>query len=310
MDPIAHTLAGTLLGRAHPSNKRGLVLACVLGALAPDIDIIYALGGRDLYMTEHRGFTHSLLGFIPVSLLAAWVAWLFVRRRQDSASFKLIFGMAALGVLSHLYLDWCTSWGTMLFWPDRTRFAMDTMFIVDVWYISLLAVPILLSVFVKRHRALICTAGILGAALYHLLTAFNHYRAIDVAVQDRPDAQWRAAFPQPLSPFRWEAFNRREFILRGGRIDFLRSRGALDWREWKIPELTPETKAVFESPKGKNFLWFSRVPMWSQEPQADGSCMVTCWDLRFYAYFWKDRVIGHFGQRFLVKDGKVSGGGF
>ncbi len=309
MDPIAHTLAGTLVGRANPSHKKGLVLACVLGALVPDIDIILTLWGKDLYMTEHRGFTHSLLGFIPVSLLAALAAWLFVRRGQAPAPFKSIFAMASLGVLSHLYLDWCTSWGTMLFWPNRTRFAMDTMFIVDVWYMALLASPIILSVFWKRHRALICTAGILGAALYHLLTAFNHYRAIEVAEQDRPQA-WRTAFPQPFSPFRWEAFNRQDELLRGGRIDFLKSAGALEWKEWQTPPMSEEAKAVFHSPKGKQFLWFSRIPMWKEEKLPDGSVEVDCWDMRFYTYLWKDQVMGHFGQKFFVKDGQVLGGGF
>ena len=232
MDPIAHSLAGTLLGRSQPSRKKGLVLACVLGALVPDIDIVLTLWGRQFYMTEHRGFTHSILGFIPVSLLAAWVAWLFVRRKSDRAPFGWIFGMAMAGVMSHLYLDWCTSWGTMLLWPNRERFSGDSLFIVDLWYLAILAVPIIVSVFFKRYRAKICAFGILMAAGYHVMAVHNHSRALEVAAKDRPQT-WRAAFPQPFSPYRWSAFNRQDSLLRNARIDFLLSPGALEWKEYK-----------------------------------------------------------------------------
>jgi inner membrane protein len=304
MDPIAHTLAGTLLGRSQPSRKKGLVLACVFGALVPDIDIVLTLWGREFYMTEHRGFTHSLLGFIPVSLLAAWVAWFFTRKKSDRAPFGWILGMAMVGVLSHLYLDWCTSWGTMLLWPNRERFSGDSLFIVDLWYTALLAVPILASAFFKKHRAKICAIGILLAAGYHVMAVHNHSRALGVAAQDRPQA-WRAAFPQPFSPYRWSAFNRQDRLLRHARIDFLLGPGALEWKEYQDPPLTPDLQAAMDSPEGKQFLWFSRVPYWEVASLPDGTQEIDCWDLRFYAYAFQNQTRRSFGKRFIVKDGKV-----
>jgi membrane-bound metal-dependent hydrolase YbcI (DUF457 family) len=309
MDPVAHSLAGTLIGRTNPSNKRGLVLACVLGALAPDIDIILTFWGHDTYITEHRGFTHSFLGFLPVTLLSAWVAWLFIKRKADRATFWALSVMAGLGVASHLFLDWCTSWGTMLLWPDRTRFAGDTMFIIDLWYTACLALFIILSVFFNKRRAVICAVGLMVIGAYHGLAAYNHFKALKVAETDRPLA-WRAAFPQPLSPFRWEAFNRQDELLRGARLDFLKSPQPLEWQEWRTPPMNNDINAVFQSPQGKKFLWFSRVPVWSEEKLADGSVKVTCWDMMFYSYFFKDQVNRHFKQVFTVKDGQVTGGGF
>ena len=304
MDPIAHSLAGTLIGRTQPSRKRGLVLACVLGALAPDIDIILTLWGSQFYMTEHRGFTHSFLGFIPVSLFSAWVAWLFVRTKADRAPFKWMFGMAMLGVASHLYLDWCTSWGTMLLWPNRERFSGDSLFIVDLWYTAILAIPIVVSAFIKTHRAKICGVGILLAAGYHLFAVYNHSRAMEVAAKDRPQA-WRAAFPQPLSPYRWSAFNRQDRLLRNARIDFLISPDALGWTDYPDPPMTPDLQAAMDSPEGKQFLWFSRVPYWEARPQPDGTQEISCLDLRFYAYAFKNQSTRRFGKKFTVKDGKV-----
>ena len=70
MDPITHSLAGTLIGRTQTSAKKGLVAACVMGAVIPDIDIVLTLWGKSFYMLEHRGFTHSFVGILPMALLA------------------------------------------------------------------------------------------------------------------------------------------------------------------------------------------------------------------------------------------------
>ena len=129
MDDLTHVLAGTLIARANPSKKRGLVLAsCVCGALIPDIDVVLAFFNRHLYITEHRGFTHSWIGLLPMAFLAAWVTWLIVRKKKESASFKTLFGMALVEIVSHELLDWCTSWGTMLLWPNRREFACSTTY--------------------------------------------------------------------------------------------------------------------------------------------------------------------------------------
>jgi inner membrane protein len=110
MDDLTHVLVGTLIAQTIPSQKKGLVLACVLGAVAPDLDVVLSLFNHQLYVSEHRGFTHSLWGILPIILFAAWGAWLFIRKKSDGASFPALIGMALLGDLSHLALDWCTSW--------------------------------------------------------------------------------------------------------------------------------------------------------------------------------------------------------
>jgi len=304
MDDITHALAGGLIGRSQPSARKGLVLACVFGALAPDMDCLYTLGLHDLYLTEHRGFTHSWLGLLPMTLLATALAWLFVRRRPDRASFMAMSGMALLGVLSHLFLDLCTSWGTMLLWPDRTRFAWDYLFIVDPWYMALLALPLALSFRWKTRRVRICLAGLALAAGYHGLAAFNHHQALVVVEKDRPGA-WAAAFPQPLSPFRWSVYSREKGLLKCAQIDFLKSVTPLKWEQWQEPAMTPDIQAAMDSPAGRRFLWFARVPMWSAEKRADGTTLVDFWDMRFRSYAMREKVIHRFGAEIVARDGKV-----
>jgi inner membrane protein len=308
MDPLAHTLAGTLLGKSHPSKAKGLVLACVLGAVAPDIDIVLTLWGRDFYITEHRGFTHSLLGLLPVSLLSAWVAYLFVRQFKDRASFQALLGMAGLGVVSHDLLDWCTSWGTMLFWPNRTRYSLDHLFIVDPWYWALLALPVTATFLFKEHRLRLCWAGFMVVLGYHGLAAYNHWKALRIVESDRPQA-WRAAFPQPFSPFRWSAYNRADGLLKNARIDFLLDPQPLEWKQWQEPPATPELKAAQDSANGRKYLWFARVPMWEEVKQPDGSFLVNFWDMRFSNEVVKDKFARRFGAKFVVQGGQVTGGG-
>ena len=304
MDDLAHALAGTLMGRAQPSKARGLILACVLGALAPDIDVLLSLWGRDFYITEHRGFTHSALGLIPTSLFAAWLAWLALKRIKGGASFKALWAMAFLGVVSHDFMDWCTNWGTMLLWPNRTRFALDHLFIVDIWYSLLLALPVLASAFWKEQRVKICVGGLALVAAYHALAAYNHHRALALVQNDRPGT-WVAAFPQPFSPFRWSAFNRGEGLVKHVKIDFLKSGAGLEWDQWPEPPQTPAAQAAMDSPEGKRFMWFARMPMWEEEKKPDGTIEVGFWDMRFQTPYLKDRVGRRFGARVVVKDGKV-----
>ena len=221
MDDLTHVLAGTLIARANPSKKRGLVLACVCGALIPDIDVVLAFFNRHLYITEHRGFTHSWIGLLPMAFLAAWVTWLIVRKKKESASFKTLFGMALVGIVSHELLDWCTSWGTMLLWPNRREFALDYLFIIDLWYMGLLALSLVLGAFFRKRRVIISLVGIVLSVSYIGLTAYEHHQAVQVAVKDRPQGK-STALPEPFSPFRWSVFNRQDGIVRNAHLDFLK----------------------------------------------------------------------------------------
>jgi hypothetical protein len=84
----------------------------------------------------------------------------------------------------------------------------------------------------------------------------------------------------------------------------------LGWREWREPAMTPDIRAAMDSPKGKAYLWFARVPMWETVPGPGGSTEVRFWDLRFHLPLRGEEAPKKFGARFVVKDGKVIEGGF
>src|SRR3546814_18051843 len=83
MDSLTHialgaTIAGTMLGRAH--GRKAYIAGAILATL-PDLDILIRHSDPVTAMVSHRGISHSLL---PLTVLAALLAWLFHRWRQST----------------------------------------------------------------------------------------------------------------------------------------------------------------------------------------------------------------------------------
>jgi hypothetical protein len=194
----------------------------------------------------------------------------------------------------------------MLLWPDRTRFALDHLFIIDFWYMGLLALPLFLGYHLKRYRVTISAVGIAVVLAYHAFVAYAHHQALLIAIQDRPTAQ-ALALPEALSPLRWSVFNRQDGVLRYSHLDFMKRSAPLVWTEWKEPLVTPELRAAFNDPEVRSFLWFARIPMWEVKKQVDGSTVVDFWEERYRAVFGKlgSSNARRFGASVVVRDGKV-----
>jgi membrane-bound metal-dependent hydrolase YbcI (DUF457 family) len=160
MDTITHGIAGALLAKAgfngadlfppEPVNKRRIITwSLTLGAIFPDSDVLrdFISSNPLLMITWHRSITHSLL-CLPVwavSLAAATRAicrW----RKWDSPSYLALCGLWAVGILSHIFLDLVTTFGTMIWSPENwARPAWDILFILDFGFTAILLVPQLLA---------------------------------------------------------------------------------------------------------------------------------------------------------------------
>ncbi|MBC7897323.1 MAG: metal-dependent hydrolase [Cytophagaceae bacterium] len=151
MDNVTHALAGCLIGaatieiarrrtRAEPSLafRRAAYLVGVITAELPDADLVYAgdrLGMGSLgYLLHHRGHTHTVL-FALVAALVVWLATIAVRpslRARESAA--PLLGLALVGTLSHIALDFTNSYGVHPWWPlDNRWFYGDAVFIIEPW---------------------------------------------------------------------------------------------------------------------------------------------------------------------------------
>jgi membrane-bound metal-dependent hydrolase YbcI (DUF457 family) len=156
MDTITHGIAGALIAKAafggrdlispaEISKRRMATWALTIGAVFPDADVLREFFSNNpmLIITWHRSITHSLLGLPVWSVLLAYITAAIARwRKWESPSFLALTGIYAVGILSHIVLDLCTSFGTMIWSPlEWTRPAWDILFIVDFTFSAILLAP-------------------------------------------------------------------------------------------------------------------------------------------------------------------------
>ena len=187
MDPFTHGVAGALIAKAFFADSakespaaapqtvtdpasalvRQRIVVLTLGALFPDIDVVFKLFSSSPVGTleYHRWITHSLLclPFFALALAAAtraFFSWREARRDRAARADDLRSGRTAgahlsmahltllygVGILSHIFLDAITSWGTMVWAPLRdSRIQWDWVFIIDGTFTALILAPQLLA---------------------------------------------------------------------------------------------------------------------------------------------------------------------
>jgi membrane-bound metal-dependent hydrolase YbcI (DUF457 family) len=185
MDTITHGIAGALIGKAvfrgedmfasKPMNRARIITwALMLGAIFPDSDIVrdWFSSNQMLMVTWHRSITHSLVCMpIFALLLAALTRWFARWRKWDAPSFAALTGIYAVGILSHIFLDLVTTFGTMIWSPLKwSRPAWDLIFIIDFTFTALLLCPQILAwVYRKaeglKNRAIITWSVLVLASL-------------------------------------------------------------------------------------------------------------------------------------------------
>jgi inner membrane protein len=118
MDSLSHALVGVAvagLSGHQPALGDPIYIAAVLGAQAPDFDIVAQARGSMAYLRQHRGFSHSIPG---VALFAAAIA-AGIKLAIPQADIVQALLWAFAGGLSHALLDYFNSHGAAILWPLR-----------------------------------------------------------------------------------------------------------------------------------------------------------------------------------------------
>ena len=223
MDIVTHGMAGALVSRAIPSGHRASMLAAgLIGALAPDLDAAARLWDPMAAITVHRTATHSLLGGGIIAMVVAGLM-----RGVSQESFLRLFGVAYLGILSHIGLDLLTSFGTAILWPltDR-RFTLAQHYVVDPIFTAFVLALLIATFRPKGIRTSLAKISLAGILLYVLVTgahrwnAFSRWQEIMESQGIRPVRS--IIIPLFPGPFRWlgvseteEAFYQQSFWLYG-----------------------------------------------------------------------------------------------
>ena len=220
MDTLTHGLAGAVLAWALPAESdppdrslhRAEIWTGFATAMFPDADALLSPFSPEFYITQHRGLSHSfvLLPFWALFLGAAAYGLLRLRRAPTPPrAFARLCAVSGLGVLSHILMDWITSWGTMFFSPlSWERYSLDWVFIIDFVLSGLLVLGLIGSFFIARRSLargrMGARATLVATSLYIALCAARHAEAMRAGARLLPRAARScAAIPQPLSPNRW-----------------------------------------------------------------------------------------------------------
>lgn len=151
---MAHTLVGATLSETGLKRTTPLATATLLlGANAPDIDVLAGAWGSDHALYVRRGVTHGVIamGVLPLVLVGLMLAFdRFVRRRRQPqlppARAPALLGLALLSTLTHPWLDWLNSYGVRLLMPfDERWFYGDALYIIDPWLWLLCAAAAVLA---------------------------------------------------------------------------------------------------------------------------------------------------------------------
>jgi len=213
LDSLTQIVLGAAVGEAVLGKKIGnkaLFYGAIAGTI-PDLDVILATFTDPITAIEwHRGFSHSL--FFSV-LLAPILGW-FVSKLESKSEFgwkswaKLFF----LGLFSHTLLDAFTSWGTQILWPLKTRFALNSIFVIDPLYTVPFLVFTIMVLFYKREsktRRRLNTLGLIISTLYLLGTLIIKSvvkQRFEQALQDKNITYTQISTrPSPLNTILWNA---------------------------------------------------------------------------------------------------------
>jgi len=339
MDTPSHGLAGAILARplADRPGARAALWLGFLTAMLPDLDFLFLNGQLD-YLTNHRGWSHSFVYLPLFAAGAALIARIFFRR----ARLAELWAFAAVGIASHIVFDWMTSFGTMFLTPlSRTRFSLDWVFILDLFFSGISGVTLLLAlVFPSRGRR-IAAIGSLVLVGYIGFCAAVHSRALAIwrRIDHAPAGAVTAVLPQLLSPFRWLGLSDHDGAVHAAFFDvgpFARNVPVRPVPERltealrllpdfypppehaqirsfaKPPASSPALAAARALPEVAVYLSFARFPLETVTPRGDGTTDVTFEDLRFLPFFsgpWARGKNGEYTRQPFVYRVRLDRGG-
>ncbi|MCU7828466.1 MAG: metal-dependent hydrolase [Candidatus Thiodiazotropha sp. (ex Myrtea sp. 'scaly one' KF741663)] len=151
MDPFTQILLGAAVGHATLGarvGRKALFWGAVFGGM-PDLDVLIPHADEVAAITNHRGFSHSLVTHTIVApVLGAGLARLHAREGASITRWTLLVWLA---LATHALLDATTIYGTQLFWPSAgPPVGLGSIFIIDPLYTLPLLIGVLWAAFARR----------------------------------------------------------------------------------------------------------------------------------------------------------------
>lgn len=306
MEPVTHFMTGAVLARTGLNRKAAYAtLAMTLAAEAPDIDVVWSLGGPVVGFEHHRGITHTFLGLPVEAAILAGGIWVFHRWRSSRGKtppapvrWGLLYCFCLIGLLSHILLDWTNNYGVRPFFPFNPHwYAASIVFIFEpVIFLALLlalVAPFFFGLinsevgakkeqFRGRGWAIFALAVIVGLWGWRWLERDNAIALVRTEVG--MSAVRLFANPYPANPYLWSVIAETQDAYKLFTVDNLRSEAvSLTERDTIYkPPTTLATLAAKRSLLGRVYLDWSQYPVVEETGvDVDGYATVTFRDLRF-----------------------------
>lgn len=206
MDPLTHAASGAVAMLALP-DRPATFWAGPLAALvcaSPDIDLAFIHTPLE-FLDLHRGLSHSF-AFMPFFAIAlALFCWPLWRKSTPLRwSFGAVWLFCCAMILLHIWLDVCTTYGTMVFLPfSHYRVRLNSIYIIEL----AITIPLLWAVWRWRRKQ--------GLLLLTLAWIF-FYPGLGIAANIWHGHQWQEKFrsenrhverlhvlPDAFAPFFW-----------------------------------------------------------------------------------------------------------
>ncbi len=278
MDNLSHAFIGiaiAALSGHQLSIHDPLYIAAILGAQAPDFDIITHLKGNFAYMKSHRAFSHSLPGLVMWSSLITII--MAILGMSDWTT-NLLWSLA--GGLSHIFLDYFNTHGASLFWPfNKERQTNHLLNVIDPLLLLLFSIPYFFTL--TPWQLGVVTLSTLS--LYLLLRIFMRYSIKNrlVTAFAVKKIMRLAVMPSLKHILIWDFVIELADVYLVGQCHFIHAELVIKSKLLKQDH--PEVDArVQATPLGEFFTSFTPFLYLDVENQADGFSLVTLYDLRYF----------------------------
>ena len=278
MDSLSHALIGIAVAglSGHPlSVSDPIYMATVLGAEAPDFDILAQLNGNFSYIRQHRAFSHSIPGLALWSILIGVIMHFFM----PQTNLLTLFGWAFAGGLSHTIIDYFNTHGAAILWPmRRERKSLCLLNVID---------PILLVLMMVLYP-LNLTMIELSLSTFFIITA---YIALRILLRNKARTQLNSLFekqnikqlsimPSLKRILFWDFVLETEDRHLVGQLGALYPVLEINANLPKQKNISDITKQAQKTPLGDFFTSFTPF-VYFEEERHSNSLSVNIYDLRY-----------------------------
>ncbi len=280
-----HTLLGIAIAKSGLDRWTNHATAtAVIASNFPDLDSFTLFADSAAYLEQHRGITHSVFAVPFMAAFLAAVIYGFSLRSRSPATFRGVFGISLIVMMTHPLLDYLNPYGMRPFLPfDDTWIFGDTLFIIDPVLDAILLMGIIGGYLFPRRRVVCGAVGLVVMVFYiGVRVELRSQALVSLAefVETIPETSGSDVLPQMLNPFRWTGIVESETKLWKLTIDTRTGPGEPVLEIDKMPDSVATRKAA-QAATAAVLLDFARFPFMLEQKLEDGY-RVYFVDFRFF----------------------------